>query len=887
MTGRRHGWLRTLAERWVGEDDWGLEFLDALDEKSRARYPGEPGLRAHLWYARRLVSPTAMTFYGQLRRRSKRRRVREGRVGMMDGILADVRTAARTLLRERRYAVFGSATLALGVAGVATMFGITDRLFLSGLPRLEEQDDLSRIYLVFDEDSGPRTSPWIPWLTYEAMRNGETGFSGFGAYRYETRAAELPTGPRRLEVSAVDAGYFEVLGARPALGRVPRPEDPGDATAALISHALWRSAFEADPGVLSERLTLAGVEFTIVGVAPEGFSGPGLERVDVWVSQDPEMVGNRNWWVVTRLASASGPRDAVRDAAAARANAIHERTDPGRFMQWAAEGRIEARPLGYDDAGEEPVEADVARLLFAVCLLVLLLACVNVVNLTLARMIRRTCEIVVRRALGAGRWRLLRSLVTETILLGVGAAVLALPIAWVAGGLLRSLLFPDVSWAENPLDGPVLLMAVGTALVAATIVGFLPALSAARLDVHSALRSGSASRARTSGRLHTVLATGQVTLAVTLLLSAGLLMASFGAMRSTDLGFDADRVLAVTVASATPGVLDAGSEEEDRAYEEARSRVDRLPEVEATALTIGAPFLTGFSTALRVPGHDSIPALPGGGPWYHAVSTGWFETMGTDLLRGRVIEAADRDRPVVVISRSMAETLWPSADPLGTCIGIGPPDRGCHTVVGVVEDVHRVGYREPPSMQFYVPIEQVSGFRGTTLLVRLRPGAEARSVREAALATGGGVDLVEVRALSTWLEPEVRPWRLASGTLGVAAALATLVALMGVYGVLSYLVAQRDREISVRMALGASNASIGRDVLRKGLGTALGGIGLGVVLLVPVLRWIEPLLYKTSALDPVVVGGVAGVILVTTLVACLIPARQAVRVPPAQALQGE
>jgi predicted permease len=428
------------------------------------------------------------------------------------------------------------------------------------------------------------------------------------------------------------------------------------------------------------------------------------------------------------------------------------------------------------------------------------------------------------------------------------------------------------------------------AVTLGVLVGLLPARTAGRVDVQQALRAGERNAGgATRLRIHTLLATGQVTLAVTLMLCAGLLFRSFWTLRTTNLGFDADRVVAVTLSSIDAEALSPNSAAETDAYGRALAEVQADPRVESAALIIGVPFLQGFSTSISVPGLDSIPALPGGGPWISAVGPDYFRTAGTSLLRGRGIGADDRESRVVVVSTSMADLLWGDRDPIGDCMGIGRPEGDCYRVIGVAENVHRAGYREPPSMQFYVPFSQDLGFGGAAMVVRPRPGVRdlPSHLQATLVGVAPGVELVSARTLGSYLEAEVRPWQMGTIALGLSALLATLVAIMGVYGVLSYLVAQRRREIGVRIALGASTGAIRTLVLRSGMGAALAGIVLGALLVIPASPWLRPLLYQTTLDDPLVLGTVAAIMTAVALAACLVPARQASRIAPATCLRNE
>lgn len=885
-------WPRRVLERLLPDDDWSREFLEALDDESHegrgAGQGGGGGTTA--WWLGRLVRRDTVEFVLRMRRRRRASAAStngDGRWGM-GGWPMDVRHAVRSLARDGRVTGFVVVTLALGIGANAALYGVADRLFLRGPAHVTAPEQLVRVLLHFEGGDGvpARSSPWIPWNTSEAVA-GTGAFDDLTRYRFEERLAGVGSEVRPVRLAAVDDRYFPLLGAQPQRGRWFGSDDAAGA-GAVVSAAFARARFGSAADAVGRRLDLDGAAHTVLGVAPEGFSGPHLDGVDVWVLLDPLETGSRNWYVAARLAEAD---PGARERVVAAAEAAHRRTDPGRFFQWARDGSVILAPVGAGDDGGRPPEVAVAALLLGVSGLVLLIGVANVVNLLLARLSRRRREVAVRLALGIGRRRLARGLFTENLVLAVLAGVAALPVAWGAGALLRQVLLPGVAWSASPLPWTVVAATGGAALLTAVLVSLVPLARAGRTDLARALRSGGRGAAGARGGLQLALATTQITLSAALLLGAGLFLESFRTIRVTDLGIDAHRVVALTLREAEPGAIPSPSAEEHALYDRALEALRGAPGVDAVAVSLGLPFLYNFGLSVAVPGRDSIPELPGGGPWLSAVSAGYFHAAGTALVRGRDFtpDEVEAGAPVVVVSEAMARTLWPSAEAVGSCLHVGSMDAPCSRVVGVAEDVHRTGYREPPSMQYYVPLTPGGRFGGMALVVRVSStGAPAMDdLRRRLDGLDPRVAYVDATVLERVLDPQVRPWRMGAWVLGLAATVALLVSILGVYGVLSYLVERRRREMGVRIALGASGSGIRRLILTQGLGAASVGVVLGVGATLAARRWLEPLLFETEVGDPVVLAAVVVVLLGTATAACLLPAGRAARVEPILCLRDD
>jgi predicted permease len=547
----------------------------------------------------------------------------------------------------------------------------------------------------------------------------------------------------------------------------------------------------------------------------------------------------------------------------------------------------------------ETPEVAVSRWLVGVAAIVLVIACSNTVNLLLARAVRRRREVGVRLALGAGRSRLVRLLLTESVLLAVMGGAAGLAVAWLTGTLVRGVLLPNVEWTSSPVDARVLGLSAAVALVVGITIGLAPALRASRSDLTASLMAGGRAGGAHGTRLRSALTVAQAALSIVLLVGAGLFVRSLWRVRTLDLGLQPDRVLVVSPRWPAISASDTAARRIARArradlYVRALDGVRQVTAVEHASLAIGLPFQNSFTQFIRVPGWDSIPALKGGGPFINAVSDDFFETIGSRLVRGRSFTSADREgsEPVAVINETMATTLWPGGDPIGGCVYWAPTRDGltvCSRVLGVVADARRSALHEDPSMQYFIPFGQERGFGGTVLLVRPRgdPATIVPVIRRELTGLDPSISYVDENLLERSLDSQVRPWRLGASMFGLMGALALVVAAIGLYSVMSYLVAQRTHEIGVRMALGARGGNIVALVLRSSLGMAALGVAIGTGFALWAGRFLEPLLFDTSPRDPVVIGGVGVTLLAVAFLSGLVPAMRARRVNPMEALRGD
>ncbi len=819
-----------------------------------------------------------------------------------DAVRQHLAYAAHGVRRAPLFSAMVALTLGLGIGANGAMFGIIDHLLLRGPESVARPAALRRVYVTTLNGAGTATTAAIePYALYTLLRDQTTGFAGFAAY---SPAAQVRVS-QRADAASVPAVYatadfFPLLGVRPYLGRfysAAEDRPPVGAQVVVLGYGLWRRQFGADSSVLGRTIGPASHPMTVIGVAPPGFTGVERAPVDAWLPMSSR--GNTGTWattwnatstlIVTRLGPGMSTKVADEKVTATLRAGY---SGQGPTMRHAD---VSVRPISFDNSGVEPPELGVARLLYGVALIVLLIAAANVANLLMARAVRRQRELAVRVALGAGRMRLASMMLAEAASLAVLGGVAGLGFAYWGGTLIRRTLLPSVAWTTSPVDPTVLAYTALVVLVTTLIVGLIPALRATRGDPLPALKAGIAQSGDQHQRMRNLLGIGQVALSLVLLFTAALFVGSLWHIRQLDLGLQPDRVLAAGVGLPGSAVRTREEAEQASALEHARMRqlldqVRRLPGVEHASVAIGTPFYSAFGVGMSLPGHDTLPAAPGGGPWVNAVAPDYFATVGTGLLRGRVFTEADHEgsEPVVVVNQIMARTFWPNEDPLGKCIDI-QWTRACTRVVGVVADARQWKLREDPAMQYYVPYGQESGIGGAMLLVRPKGDAErfAGELHSALVRIAPDARYVDVATLQSRLDPQIRPWRVGALMFGLFGLLALLVAAIGLFSVVSYLVVQRTHEMGVRIALGARAAQIARMVLGGTLGMTVIGIAIGTVASLALAPFLQPLLFDTGASNPWLLALVAAVLLGSALLAGLAPTWRACRIDPMNALRAD
>ena len=832
---------------------------------------------------------------------------REGkarRTERWEAVAQDLRLALRSLLREPGFVVTVVITLALGIGANATMVGLVDRLLFRPPAHVADAGQVRQLSLTQVHPTfGSFTNTGVAWPDF-VLAGKASGFSHTAAFYTArlTMGRGLEAEPVR--VTMATAGFFPLLGIRPVAGRFYTPEEDragAGSAVVVLSEQFWRRRFGGDPAALGTSIRLGSTLFTVIGVAPRGFTGIELNQVDGWIpvgsgaremlGPNEEWAGTRNWeWV--RVLGRLEP-GASQDAVEAELTTTYRGEiagDPDRNQS----AYIRLHSIIAGRGPEAPQSTRVALWLAGVSFVVLLITCANVANLLLARGTRRQRELAVRLALGIRRRRLVGELLLESLILAVMGGSLALLAAQWGGEAIRNFLMPDIDWVGPPVDGRVVAVASLATLITLVAAGLLPAIQTSRPDLTVALKAGSqaAGRDPRHARLRRTLLVTQTALSVLLLSGAGLFVRSLQNVARLDLGFEPHGLL---VASADVTGSNLSREQRVRLASRLLEAVQGIPDVASASLGIMVPFQTRYSTELRLPGHDSVPILPTGNPSYNGVSPGFFETTGMRLVQGRPFGEGDSEAgaPVMIVNESMARTFWPGETPIGRCVMIGgdsvPP---CFQVVGVVADARRAELREAPTMQYFVPEKQAEGLglssdRSLYLRVTGDQDAMVEPIRRAIIQAASEVAWARVTPMDSFLEPHVQPWRLGASMFGIFGLLALLVAAVGLYGVMAYSVATRTREFGVRGALGASSGALAGQVLREGLRLTSLGLVIGAGAALGVAGLIASLLFETPARDPVVLSVVSGLLLAVALLASLIPAWRAAGTPPADALRGE
>jgi predicted permease len=828
----------------------------------------------------------------------------------IERIIRDVRYAARGLRHSPGFTMTAILTLGLGIGANAAMFGVIDRVMFRPFPLMRDPASVNRVYLQTTYNGRVNNNTIFPYTRFLDLQRETKQFSEYAAVS-EWRFGVGGEDARVRKVAGVSASFFNFFDAPPALGRyfVPAEDSiPMGALVAVISHALWTTDF-ASRDVIGNRLKVGKLDFTIIGVAPRGFvgtvSGPAPDvfvpittipaNMGAWAEKDYFRAYNWDWTEVlvrrkpgvdAKAASADLTLAHVRSRAAARA--LNPRVLPDSLVQ----------PLGIAGAVKTAagpgagLESKVLLWVTGVAVIVLLIACASVANLMFARVVNRRREISVRLSLGVSRRRLIGQFLIEGLLLALLGCAAGLVIAQWSGAAIRRLLLPEGSSFNLLDDWRTIGIAVACAIACTLLTALGPALKATRTDLASMLKSGQREGFRGRSRTQAALLVLQVSLSVVLLVGTGLFVRSLRNVRSVPLGYDARPVLEVIADYRNAQMTDS-----DMAAARRRLLADAraLPGVAYVTPVSSGLFRTNTAD-LHVPGIDSVPALGRfnfqiGGPDYFAV-------MQTRILRGRGFTDADRagSQLVTVVSQAMGSVLWPGEDPLGKCIhfsfgAVAAARRApCTTVVGVAENTAQQNVADDPRYLYYLPMGQVAAEGLSTLLLRVSgPSAEehVERVRRELTRAMPGDGFVVVRPLQEIVDDQSRSWRLGAALLLAFGGLAFVVAIVGLYGVISYNVAGRMHELGVRAALGARPPTLVTLVVGQGVRFALLGITIGVGLALIAARWVEPLLFRQSAMDPATYGAVAATMLIVAVAASLIPARRAARADPNIALRSE
>ncbi len=832
---------------------------------------------------------------------------------MLETLRQDLRYALRAIARTPGFAATVVATLALGIGANTTMFSVLDTLLVRPPAGVRAPGEVVRLYIrQTHRDFGEWTNTSTSVPDFEAIRDGTPLFSAVAAQYSPTMSLGRGAEARQVRVAAVSHDYFDMLGVVPGRGRFFTADEDkvGGERVAVLSEASWRTRFGGDTAILGRALPIGRSTYTVVGVAPAGFTGADLRPTELWLPlgaaaddvNSADAMSSRDWYWVEALARVRPGAD--RRAAAEQATlAFRIGREAARAAEASRQTSISGGGRSLDDAegpatvllgpiqeSRGPTMSDDAKVALWVGLvagIVLLVACANVANLLLARGVGRRREIAVRLGLGATRARLLGLLLVESAVLGLVGGAAALLLAVWGGSAIRAFLLPDLV-GGRVLDWRVLGFTAGVAVFAGVLAGIAPAFRSSRLDLSQALKEGGRGQTGSRGRLRAGLVVAQVALTAVLLVGAGLFVRSLRDAQGVDLGFDPDRVAVASVNLGEIGLDDAAQE---ATYRRLFERLRAYPGVEKAALTMGLPFWTTFATDVRASGTDSIPRLPAGGPYYISVTPEYFDAAGLRLLQGRSFTDADGpgSAPVTIINEAFARRVFPGRDPIGQYLYVGG-DSVQARIVGVVQNAANRSVTDLDVLLYYLAMDQravaprISGIlmrtRGPT--APLVPGLQ-RALQE----SESGLPYVRVRALAEHIAPQYRSWRLGATMFTAFGLLALVIAGLGLYGVTAYSVGQRTQEIGVRVALGAQADAVVRLMMRQGLGATMLGLVLGAAGAVVLGRAVRALLYGVSPGDPAVFAAVAAVLLGVATVAAWLPARRAALVDPMVALREE
>ena len=827
-------------------------------------------------------------------------------LGFFDTAAQDLRFAARTLRHTPGFTAAAILTLALGIGANTAIFSAVDAMLLRPLP-FHEPNRLMQVSLTTPPINGEPAHDDSPWSYIKAktFREAQDVFSSLALYSHETvtlRAAETT----REESEIIDEQYLPTLGLSPSLGRnfVPDENRPNARRSVLVSESFWSRRLNADPSVLGRTLDLDGAPYTIIGVMPNNFHGL-TGRADLWTTIgarrpfmfQPDEAWDHEFSMVARLKPGVAPERAQTETRVlgARANSSYMTKEPA--PGWSAAAKL------LDRTRVDPVVRRSLLVLLGAVVFVLLIACANLANLFLVRASARQREIAVRLAIGASRRRLVRQLLTESLLLSVLGGVISVAVA-ALGVRVLSTMNPQralsaqqlgglgaVSFETIHLDGRALLFALVAAVVTGLLFGLVPALQATRPSLTAALKEGTAeapSRAAFFSRFTTrnALVVIELALALVLLAGSGVMVRSLAHLVAVDPGFDPSGVLTLRL-NSTPEARPRDSL--PGFYQTLIGELRGLPGVTSVALG-DCPPLAGGCNGTVIAFHDRPRTAHGVRPivGVHWVTPEWFQTLRVPLLSGRLFTDADRfgGRKVVLVNATAARRFWPNESPIGRSIGVYQGGFDTAYVAGVVGDVRFQTIDSVAAADVYLPYGQ-SPRSGA--MVYLRTSSDPLSLVAAARRTihqvGADLPVYDVRPFSSRVADATAQARFSALLLAVFAAAALALATIGIYGVISFAVAQRTREIGIRVALGADRGAVLRLIVGQGASVAVVGLVLGIAAALAATRVLRALLFDVTPTDPLTLITVVALLAAAALVACWIPARRAARLQPATALR--
>jgi predicted permease len=773
-------------------------------------------------------------------------------------------------------------TLALGIGANTAIFTVVNSVMLRPLP----YRDPARLVAVWDTYQPNVPKLGVSSTEYEEWSRQTDLFEEIGRFRYVAngRESNLTGGaePRRVQPTFASSSLMPMLGVRPLLGRIFQPADdtPNGPPIAILGNRLWREYFQADPKLIGAPIQLNGHAFTVVGILPADFRVPAW--ADLWLPQGlagDEMTNpvRHAFAVIARLKPGVTERQAAArlESIGQRLQREHPKTSKGFGMTVTG--------LQQDMSGD--IRTALLVLLGAVTV-VLLIACVNVANLLLSRAASRKREMAIRIALGAGRWRIVRQSLGESMKLSLAGGAAGLLLAYVGLDLLLRLAPANlIDPAAIHMDAATLAFSFAVSLLTGALFGIAPALDAARQNPGEGLKESGRSYTHASSAGRNALVIAEFALALLLLMGAGLLVQSFARLLHVNPGFQPANVLTARLQLSPATYPDP--QKVKTFYDRLQARLETLPGVKAVAATNALPLAGSPSGATRftVPGAAAMSTGVLPSAQLHFITPDYFRALGISL-RGRTYTAQDVNDPYVIINETMARTFWPGEDPIGKRFVTGPwgPNPSYSTVIGVAADVKQLGLDSERTNDVYF-----QDYTPKYLLIQTSssPLAIASSIRREIQALDPGIPVSDVRSMDQVLDASTGSRRFSTLLLSIFAAVALALAVIGIYGIMSWSVGQRRQEIGVRMAVGADASSILRLILGRGLKLACVGLVIGLAASLALTRLLSTLLFEISPHDPLILGGVSAFMLAVTIAACYFPARRAMRVDPVDALRSE
>jgi putative ABC transport system permease protein len=824
----------------------------------------------------------------------------------MQTLLQDLRYALRSLWKSPGFAIVATATLAIGIGANTAIFSIIETVLLRPLP-YHNPEQLLRLY---ETESAPGTYPFagpdfLDWKTQNST------FQDMALFNWPQDMNLSGKGePDHVLALPTEANFFSLLGVTPLLGRcfAPGEDQPGKDQVAILSYGLWKSHYAGDPHILGQTLSLNSKKYTVIGVAPATFRYPSRAQLWIPLDMDSKSLGTRG----SHWASAIGrfkPGVTLQKAQADLtliASRLEQQYPDSNFKVGAS-----VVSLHEDLAGKS--RSSLLMMLSAVGL-VLLIACANVANLLLSRAVARQKEMAVRGALGAARWRLVRQLLTESLLLSAMGGALGLALGWAIIALFASLKsFAVPQFNVIQLNATAMAFTFAVALVTGALFGIFPALQTSRPDLHEELKGGAGSSVSPGRRRRftsNALVAGEIALSLVLLVSAGLLLKDFARLRSMDIGVRAEGVW--TAAIQLPEADYATDQQRFNFAQSLLEQARRIAGVETAALSDRVPLEGGSNYYATIRGR---PFQRMSGPLVetHSVSPDYFRVMGVRLLQGRGFTPADtqaamaldaRMRPFwesgarpsaeqtnaivypSVINETMARHFWPTENPLGQMFSSGNQNGPWRQVIGVVSDVRQWGITHRPVPEAHEVIRSRSRVF-LVLRTSMRPSSLTAPVRAVVAKLNPALPLFSVRTMDEVIDDNTQGQQFLSLLVGSFAGLAALLAAVGIYGVLSYSVTQRTREIGIRMSLGATQGRVLAEVLRQGMLLTAVGSAIGIAGAFAAGKILATLLSQVKPGDPSILVATTALLAVVALIACYLPARRAARLDPTNALRHE